>query len=604
MIRRLTRRPFFWQTAAALTTALLLFLFLRATPSLPRTIYPIWQAFGILLAAALAGLATHWAVRARQDRQKLAQLEALLESNRHKQQALLSISSQMLQAEDESEIITNVLPLARQLSAALAVSFVPFDERGHPLSAFSHGELSENTLNLWAEYLASRDVRQKCNFCQQRSAQRPHPCPLLDNPVIEALPQIHYVHCLPVLLRERQLGILNLYYTQDALPDPEIHSLLLTLADSMALGLERLHLRRRELSIMQQIQSIYIRNDSNSILHSLLSNIQRHFAADYAVLMLNNGTKITLGNLPPQVRGIFEGILRSAQETREPLLLGDIAGRGSPQGRGQSWLVAPLFTGAEQPASGALLLGCERPAAFQRHQLLLLETLAAQCALMLENIQFSSEVAYRSIVEERARLAREIHDGLAQTLGFLKLQAAQMRADLQRGELDKLQKRFDAHYRALGEAYIEARDAIDGLRIFPEAEHPSAWVGQMLKDFEQQTGTSVTASNIMLLNLLAPEVQIQLTRIVQEALNNIRKHAQATQVIFTCQREPNTLILSLSDNGRGFEPEDVNNLSQHGLRGMRERADLIGADFQIISRIGEGATLHLILPLPIEEQLQ
>ncbi|GAB4497915.1 MAG: hypothetical protein OHK0052_10340 [Anaerolineales bacterium] len=603
MIKRVTRIPFFWQTAAALTTAVLLFLFLRATQNLPRTAYPIWQTLGIFFAAALGWLATNWAVRARQDRQKLVQIETLLESNRHKQQALLALSSQMLQAEDESEIITNVLPLARQISAALAVSFVPFDERGHPLSAFSTGELPENTLNLWAEYLASRDVRQKCNFCQQRSAQRPHPCPLLDNPVIEQLPQIHYVHCIPVLLRERQLGILNLYYTETTQPDLEIHNVLLTLADSMALGLERLHLRRRELFTMQQIQNVYVKNDSASVLRSLLENIQHHFAADYAVLMLNNGIKIYLGNLPETVRGLFEGILRSAQETREPLLLGDIAGRGSPLGHGQSWLVAPLLTGENQPALGALLLGCERPAAFHRHQLLLLETLAGQCALIVQNLQLAGEVAYRSIVEERTRLAREIHDGLAQTLGFLKLQAAQMRADLQRGEVERLQKHLDTYYHTLGEAYVEARDAIDGLRILPEAEHASQWLEQMTRDFEQHTGTAVATSDVYMLDFLAPEVQIQLVRIVQEALNNIRKHAQATHVTIACHREPTALQLSIRDDGRGFEPEDVSAVSQYGLRGMRERAELIGADFQIMSRFGQGVTLHLRLPLPVEERL-
>lgn len=589
-----------WQAAAALITVLLLFVLTW----LQQATGGVWLIFGVLLAAALGWQTADWVVRTHQERKKLAQLQILLEANRQKQHALLTLSTQMLQAEDESQIIETVLPLAHQVSAALAVSFVPFDERGYPLSAFSVGKLPQNTLNLWAEYLASRDVRQKCNFCQVRQAQHPHPCPLLDNPVIENLPEIDNVHCIPVTLCERQLGILNLYYAANTQPNAETHSLLVTLADSMALGLERLHLRRRELFTMQQIHNAYLKNDTVSVLRSLLENIQRHFAADYALIWLHNGTQITLGNLPPTTRGLLEGILRSAEETREPLLLGDIAGRGSPMDRGQSWLVAPLLTGQSQPALGALLLGAERSGAFHRHQLLLLQTLAGQCALIVQNLQLSSEVAYHSIVEERTRLAREIHDGLAQTLGFLKLQAAQMRTDLQRGELEKLQKRFDAHYRTLGEAYLEVRDAIDGLRILPETEHPSEWIAQMLKDFEQQSGIPVTASNVLLLNLLAPEVQIQLMRIVQEALNNIRKHAQATQVAFSCLREQNTLLLRLSDNGRGFEPEDVSSVSQYGLRGMRERAELIGADFQIISRTGQGVTLLLILPLPVEEQIE
>lgn len=588
-----------WQAAAALITVLLLFVFTW----IERTNGGLWVIFWMLLAAALGWLAADWVLRAHRDRKKLAQLQNLLQTNQEKQHALLTLSAQMLQAEDENQIIQTVLPLAHQVSGALAVSFVPFDERGYPLSAFSVGTLPQNTLNLWAEYLASHDVRQKCNFCQVRHAQRPHPCPLLDNPVIENLPQIDDVHCIPVLLRERQLGILNLYYAANTQPNVETHNLLVIIADTMALGLERLHLRRREFFTMQQIQNAYLKNDAASVLRSLLENIQRHFSADYALLKLNNGTHIALGNLPQTARGLFDGILRSAGETREPLLLGDIAGRGNPMDRGQSWLVAPLLTGEEQPALGALLLGAERSGAFHRYQLLLLQTLAGQCALIVQNLQLSSEVAYHSVVEERTRLAREIHDGLAQTLGFLKLQAAQMRAEFQRGQMDKVQKRLETFHQTLANAYAETRNAIEGLRILPKDDTVSEWLPQLVSDFQEQTGLDVQMHAIYMLDALPPEVQLQLIRIVQEGLNNIRKHAQATQVSITCHHELDAVLFSLSDNGCGFEPEDVNTVSQYGLRGMRERAELIGADFQIVSRSGQGVTLYLRLPLPAEEHI-
>jgi two-component system nitrate/nitrite sensor histidine kinase NarX len=88
-------------------------------------------------------------------------------------------------------------------------------------------------------------------------------------------------------------------------------------------------------------------------------------------------------------------------------------------------------------------------------------------------------------------------------------------------------------------------------------------------------------------------------RIVQESLSNIRKHSQADLVIISCRELENRLVLETVDNGIGFSPDDIARPSQHGLRGMKERAELIGADFQIISRPGEGTKIRLDLPLSV-----
>lgn len=100
---------------------------------------------------------------------------------------------------------------------------------------------------------------------------------------------------------------------------------------------------------------------------------------------------------------------------------------------------------------------------------------------------------------------------------------------------------------------------------------------------------------------LSSEVQAQLIRIVQEALSNVRKHSQAKQVWIGCHETDGDVLLEVRDDGRGFEPEDVSGASQHGLRGMRERAELIGADFQIVSRPQGGAAVRVRLPLHREQ---
>jgi signal transduction histidine kinase len=96
---------------------------------------------------------------------------------------------------------------------------------------------------------------------------------------------------------------------------------------------------------------------------------------------------------------------------------------------------------------------------------------------------------------------------------------------------------------------------------------------------------------------LPSEVHAQLIRILQEALSNVRKHSQANQVWIVCQETEDELILEVRDNGLGFSPEDVVGASRYGLRGMRERAELIGADFQVIGRPGQGTRVRVCLPL-------
>jgi signal transduction histidine kinase len=98
-----------------------------------------------------------------------------------------------------------------------------------------------------------------------------------------------------------------------------------------------------------------------------------------------------------------------------------------------------------------------------------------------------------------------------------------------------------------------------------------------------------------------PEVQAQLVRIVQEALNNVRKHSRASMVRISLRNWGGDLLLEINDDGQGFDPDDIPPVAQYGLRGMRERAELIGADFQIISQPRSGTTVRLNLPMYFQE---
>jgi len=257
---------------------------------------------------------------------------------------------------------------------------------------------------------------------------------------------------------------------------------------------------------------------------------------------------------------------------------------------------------AGKPALGVILAASRRARAFSQRQLSILQMIAGQVSLVVQNVRLVAQLEYKTMIEERMRLAREIHDGLAQTLGFLKLKAAQMRTFLAQGDDELLRQAVETSYEVLAEAYLDARQAIDGLRV-SSREGFEAWLQQTVEEFQEYTGLVVNSCDPEIASGLSPEVQAQLIRIVQEALSNVRKHAGARIVDISCHLRGEDLVMEIQDDGAGFNVEDVPGPSQHGLRGMRERAELIGAELQVVSQPDRGTAVVVRLPLPAKENL-
>jgi two-component system nitrate/nitrite sensor histidine kinase NarX len=240
---------------------------------------------------------------------------------------------------------------------------------------------------------------------------------------------------------------------------------------------------------------------------------------------------------------------------------------------------------------------------FNSRHLTLLQTLAGQVGLVVRNSKLRAEMEFNTIIAERTRLAREIHDGLAQTLGFLKLQAAQMGNLLAANDIDRLQDNLSTTYKILSDAYLEVRQAIDGLRISPDGEGLSAWLKETCLEFEENTDLPVHLDEFPMEENLPQEIQVQLIRIIQEALSNVRKHSCATQAWVSYRQTEQEFVIEVRDDGKGFSPEEVPNVSRYGLQGMRERSELIGAEFQITSLPGEGTTVNIRVPLLTGDQI-
>ena len=215
-----------------------------------------------------------------------------------------------------------------------------------------------------------------------------------------------------------------------------------------------------------------------------------------------------------------------------------------------------------------------------------------------ENLQsLLPQVESRAILGERARLAREIHDGLAQTLAFLKIEIGRAEIFLAQGKSGQAARILKDSSRTVGDAYLDAREAIENLRRVP-AGRLDAWLGQVAEDFKALTNLPVDVD--MHINSEFPiEAQVQMIRIVQEALTNVRKHAQASRVWLRAWEDGHEALIEVADDGLGFSTTDSITAARYGLRGMRERAESVGADFQVTSCPKGGTTIRLRIPLRV-----
>lgn len=202
--------------------------------------------------------------------------------------------------------------------------------------------------------------------------------------------------------------------------------------------------------------------------------------------------------------------------------------------------------------------------------------------------------AERATLEERARLAREIHDGLAQHLWFAKLKFERLSSTLS----DEDRSLANEVTQALDAAIVEAREALVTMRSSLEEDVPFAdMLVRTVDDFEEASGlrAEFTAST-GIPSALAPRAQVELLRIISEALTNVRKHADATLVRIRAEVNEGELLITITDNGRGFAQAEAFDRGL-GLQGMRERARLIGGSLAVTSEISGGTSVEVRAPL-------
>jgi two-component system nitrate/nitrite sensor histidine kinase NarX len=228
----------------------------------------------------------------------------------------------------------------------------------------------------------------------------------------------------------------------------------------------------------------------------------------------------------------------------------------------------------------------------------LLEALTSHLASAMENLRLNALEKEAAVSQERHLLARELHDSIAQSLAFLKIQVQLMRDAVQSGDAQQIDLVLGEIDTGVRESYGDVRELLLHFRTRTNAEDIEPALVTTLRKFEHQSGLKASLQMQGHGMPLSPDRQIQVLHIVQEALSNVRKHARASQVWLDVQQQPQWRF-EVRDDGVGFSHDDGTLDETHvGLRIMKERAERIGAELDIISTPGHGTSILLTLPPP------
>ena len=254
----------------------------------------------------------------------------------------------------------------------------------------------------------------------------------------------------------------------------------------------------------------------------------------------------------------------------------------------QSWMWVPLAV--RDRIIGGIGMAAARKNSFTAHNADLALSVANQTAITMINAELYKDAQTLAVLEERQKLARNLHDAINQSLFSAGL-IAEVLPRLWEREPEEARRSLEDLRRLTRGALAEMRSLLVELR-------PSALTDTDLGDLLRLLGNAFTGrTNVPVVvtvtdeGTLPAEAQVVLYRICQEAFNNIAKHAQATAVEIDVRHEPGAVELHIRDDGRGFDSSEQTPPGHYGLSMMRERAETVGALLTITSRPGHGTEL-------------
>lgn len=264
----------------------------------------------------------------------------------------------------------------------------------------------------------------------------------------------------------------------------------------------------------------------------------------------------------------------------------------------QSAMGAPMKTRGK--VFGAIFVGYREPTRFSEQDLLLLSSLATHAAIAAENRSLYRQVQSQAVLEERQRLAGEIHDNLAQLLSFITMRVKDVPGLIDGNRLEQAREVVCGLIEAAEQAHREVRQSIFDLKTaqLDGLDFISA-IDENLHEFglQNRIETELTLGPGVRNVTLHDTAEVQLIRVIQEALNNIRKHANARRAWVKIVLVGDGLLrVAVSDDGRGFDPDAAEKRGHYGLSIMRERAEAVGARLTLKSQPGQGTEIAIDVP--------
>jgi two-component system nitrate/nitrite sensor histidine kinase NarX len=261
-------------------------------------------------------------------------------------------------------------------------------------------------------------------------------------------------------------------------------------------------------------------------------------------------------------------------------------------------VAAPLQRGGV--TIGLLAVGASAVRGFDADALETLSSLANQATIALENARLEARLRELAVVGERERIARELHDGLSQVLGYVNTKSQAVDGLLAAGRIDDARIHLGELSAAARSVYVDVRETILGLRspIGPDAGLVAA-IRAHAAGFAESAKLAITvhATPEVERARLDPEVETQAFRIVAEALTNVRKHAGARRVTVDLRAAADRLRVTVRDDGCGFSVAGPRDGRPHyGLRSMTERATGVGGSVEWTNDPDRGAIVRLEVP--------
>jgi len=440
---------------------------------------------------------------------------------------------------------------------------------------------------------------------------------------------------VPLVVKDRVIGQLALEHGQPDRYSAQHADLVMAFANEAAVAIENARLYRAEREQLgESEQRRQVAEGLRDILKAINSNQPLDEVLDFIVSQAVQNLGTTAGTIYLLDEGgetlrrcasqgmvgqellaehrVGRGFVGEAVQSRQPAFVQDSALfrrqlRGYAEHHGPSEalqaleqlthkygaaMAVPLI--GKDDVYGAVVLLYARPRAFSEEEVDLALAFADQAALAIENARLRAQAAEAAVAAERNRLARDLHDAVTQTLFSSSLIAE---------VLPRLWARNpEEGRRRLAELRELTRGALAEMRTLLLELRPSALVEAKLSDLVRQLAESITGRARVPVGLAVEgecdpeaEVKIALYRIAQEALNNVAKHAGASEATVRLRCRPGRVELCVCDDGLGFDPASLPPDSL-GLGIMRERAEAIGAAIEIDSLVGNGTRVNVIWP--------